>query len=393
MVSWKGAARLQWCGLALSFAGCDRHNAYIPPPPVKVTVARPVERPLTIYFDLTGNTQAIKSVTLNARVQGFLKEITYHDGAKVTKGQRLFGIERDTYVAALDQAKATLATQEAILLQAQQEYGRKSALGKQAVASVAAVEDAKAKLDQGVAGVAGAEAGVETAAINLGYTEVTAPFDGYVTNHLVDVGALVGVSGPTPLATIVQVDPIYAYFNVSEAQVLFVKEMLLKEGGGPLDITKVPVELGLQPEQGYPHKGHLDYVSPQVDPATGTLTVRGIFDNHENILLPGLFVRIRVPIEKKEKALLVPDIAIGTSQLGSYLWVVGKDDIVEQRRVKTGPLQDNGLRAIESGIGATDLIVVAGTQRAVPGQKISPQMETAAQTESPIQGKSEASKP
>lgn len=216
-------------------------------------------------------------MTLTARVQGFLEEIAYQDGAKVAKSQKLFGIERDTYVAALDQAKANLAAQQAALLQAQQDYARKLALGKQAVASVATVEDAKAKLDQAVAGVAGARAAVETAAINLGYTEVIAPFDGVVTNHLVDVGALVGVGGPTPLATIIENDPIYAYFNVSEAQVLLVKETRIKQGRAPVDITEIPVELGLQSEEGYPHKGHLDYASPEVDPATGTLTVRGIF--------------------------------------------------------------------------------------------------------------------
>lgn len=389
--TWTAAAGALACGLALGVSGCDKHNAYVPPPPAKVTVAPPVERPLTLYFELTGNTQAFKSVTLNARIQGFLIEQTYKDGAKVSKGQRLFGIERDTYAAALDQAKATLAAQQAILLQAQQEFGRKSALGKQAVASVSAVEDAKAKLDQALAGVDGAKAGVETATINLGYTEVTAPFDGVVTNHLVDVGALVGVSGPTPLAMIVQVDPIYAYFNVSEAQVLTVKERRREEGGKAIDITEVPVELGLQSETGYPHKGHLDYVSPQVDPATGTLTVRGIFNNKDDLLLPGLFVRIRVPIDQREKALFVADTAIGTSQQGSYLLVVGPDDIVEQRQVKTGPLQDDGLRAIDSGIAPGDLIVVGGTQRAVPGQKVSPRQVNAAETGGQGAGKSGAS--
>src|SRR5262249_4438186 len=154
------------------------------------------------------------------------------------------------------------------VVNAQAEYTRQSTLGRDQFASQAHVDDAKTKLDQATAAVENAKANVELATINLGYTEVAAPFDGIVTRHLADVGALVGYPGPTKLASIVQVDPIYVYFNVAETTVLHIKEQLAKRGLTRSDIQKVPVEIGLQTEDGYPHKGHLDYVAPQVDTET-----------------------------------------------------------------------------------------------------------------------------
>src|SRR5262249_34553588 len=161
---------------------------------------------------------------------------------------------------------------------------------------------------------------LDIANINLGYTQVLAPFDGIVTDHLVDVGALVGVNGPTKLASIVQTDPLYVYFNVSEMQVLTIKQMLATEGSTLRqgDLPKIPVEIGLQTEEGYPHKGHLDYASPQLDSSTGTLQVRGLIDNKDHAMLPGLFVRVRVPVSRSDKSLLVRNDAIGTNQQGNY---------------------------------------------------------------------------
>jgi multidrug efflux system membrane fusion protein len=233
------------------------------------------------------------------------------------------------------------------------------------------VDDAKSKLDQATAAVDNAKANVELATINLGYTDVTAPFDGIVTRHLVDVGALVGYPGPTKLASIIQMDPIYVYFNVAETTVLRIKEGAAKQGRTRADIQEVPVEIGLQTEDGFPHKGHLDYIAPQVDANTGTLEVRGVFDNKDLKLLPGLFVRVRVPVQRLEKALVVADTALGTSQLGEYLLVVSKDNVVEQRPVKVGA-RDGQLRVIESGLAPDDWVVTSGVQRAIPGNKVEP---------------------
>jgi multidrug efflux system membrane fusion protein len=350
--------------------GCNDKNTYVPPPLPKVRVAEPLRQTATLYLDLTGNTQAVNTVTLNARVQGFLTSIDYTDGARVHRGERLFTIEKDAYVAALDQAKANLASQQAALVQAQQEFIRKSTLGKQDFASGASVEDAKAKLDQANAGVDGAKASIQTAQINLGYTEITAPFDGTMTNHLVDVGALVGFGGPTALATILATNPIYVVFNVAEPQVLKIKAELARQGRQKLVPETIPVEVGLQSESGYPHVGRLDYIAPQVDPATGTLTVRGALDNPTGTLLPGLFVRVRVPITHIEDALMVAETAIGTGQTGTYVLVVGADDVVEQRPVTLGQDQDGGLRLVTAGLDARDSVIVGGLQVAVPGNKV-----------------------
>ncbi|RDJ11266.1 efflux RND transporter periplasmic adaptor subunit [Rhizobium grahamii] len=361
-----------------ALSACDSGgNAYVPPPPPKVNVAQPLQQPVVEYFELTGNTDAINAVDIEARVQGFLETIDYKDGTAVKKGDKLFTIQRDTYKAQVDQAQAQLASQQASQVGAKQEYDRQVNLMKQEVTTQTAVDSAKATLDEANANILNAQASLDLANINLGYTEVVAPFDGTVTNHLVDVGALVGVSGPTKLATIVQTDPLYVYFNVSEAQVLMIKQSLAKAGRKltQADLPNIPVEIGLGDEEGYPHKGHLDYVAPQVDASTGTLSVRGLIDNKEHALLPGLFVRVRVPVAHRDKALLVRDDAIGTNQQGNYVLVLGKDDVIEQKVVKIG--QRNGsMRVIESGLDAGDWVVMAGIQRAVPDMKVTPQKIT-----------------
>ena len=232
----------------------------------------------------------------------------------------------------------------------------------------------RANQDSAAAQVLSAKAQIELAKINLGYTNVLAPFDGVVSNHLVDVGALVGAGSATKLATIVQTDPLYVYFTMSEPQVLRIKESNAKAGleFRTTDLSNIPVEIGLEGEDGYPHKGHMDYASPQVDVSTGSLTVRALFDNKDRALLPGLFVRVRTPIAQQDKALLTRDDAIGTSQEGSYVLVVGPDNVVQRKIVKTGDRQGQ-LRIIESGLDPGDWVVTEGIQRAFPGAKVDPQ--------------------
>ncbi|MBV8472361.1 MAG: efflux RND transporter periplasmic adaptor subunit [Hyphomicrobiales bacterium] len=337
-------------------------------------VAQPAQQAVTQYLELTGNTQAINAVDLEARVQGYLESIDYADGAAVPRGKQLFGIEQDIYQAQLDQAQATLTSNQAAEVFARAEYHRQATLSRQDFASQATFQDAQAKFDQATAAVLSAEAAITLAKTNLSYTRVLAPFDGIVSNHLVDVGALVGVSGPTKLATIIQTDPIYVYFTLSEPQVLQLKSRLGKYGVQlrTTGLTDVPVEIGLQSEEGYPHTGRLDYASPQVDVSTGSLTARAIFDNKDRALLPGLFVRVRTPIGRYEKALLTRDDAIGTSQEGRYVLVVGPDNVVAKKVVKLGQ-REGPLRVIESGLDANDWVVTEGVMRAVPGAKVDPQ--------------------
>src|SRR5262245_27974990 len=350
---------------------CGQQNTFIPPPPSNVGVAQPLQQEVPLYVELTGNTKAFNEVKLEARVQGFLEQQKYVDGARVKKGDLLFVIQQNTYQAQLEQAKATLDSNNASQANAQVEYSRQATLGQQQFDSQARIDDAKTKLAEANANVLSAQANLDIATINLGYTEVTAPFDGIATRHLVSVGALVGYAGPTELASVVQIAPIYVYFEVSETVVLQVKEAMAKQGRNLREVKDVPVEIGLQIEEGYPHKGVIDYIAPQIDASTGTLQVRGIFENKDFALLPGMFARVRVPISRPAPALLVPDTAIGTNQIGRYVLVVNKDNKVEQRTVTIGQV-DNQLRVIESGLKPDDWVVIDGIQRAIPGGTVEP---------------------
>jgi membrane fusion protein, multidrug efflux system len=359
--------------LTLAIAACKKENAYVPPPPQQVAVAKPVQQSVTPSLELTGNATAYNKVDLEARVQGYLQEINYQDGQPVKQADTLFVIEPAPYQAQLQQAQASLASTQADLIQAQAEFYRQSTLGKSDFASQSKVDEARAKLDSDKAKIQNDQAGVTIAAINLGYTRVTAPFDGVVSAHLVSTGGLVGVPGPTKLATIVQLDPIYVTFTVSEQDVLRVKSAMAKRGLKPRDIANVPVQVGLMNEEGYPHAGKLDYVAPMIDPSTGTLNARGIFQNPDRVMLPGNFLRIRIPLAlEEETALLVPDTAIGADQAGSYLLVVDQNGVVQQKTVTTGQLVGR-LRVIATGITAGEQVVVSGIQKAIPGQKVAPQ--------------------
>ena len=361
----------------LLLAACGQQNTFVAPPPPKVMVAKPVTKPAVQYVEATGNTAPLMSVDLEARVQGFLEKINYKDGAAVKGGTLLFEIQRDTYEAQLAQAQASLESAQAAVVNADIQYQRQLTLGRQGnlANTQKQIDDAKTTLDQAKASVDSAKASVELATINLGYTQVTAPFDGVVTRHLVDAGALVGYSGPTKLATILQIRPIYVYFTVGEDVVLRIKQRMAQEGKKVADLHQLPVEIGLMTDAGYPRSGQLDYVAPQVNSATGTLDARAIFENSDIGLLPGYFVRVRVPVQQIEGALWVDETAVSQNQLGEYVLVLGADDIVEQRQVKVGQ-QEGGLRVIASGLAKDDWVVTAGIQRAVPGQKVNPERKT-----------------
>jgi RND family efflux transporter MFP subunit len=354
-------------------AGCKRQQtAFVPPPPPQVIVAQALHQTVTPYLEATGNMVAYNSVDLVARVSGFLQEIRYTDGTIAHRGDTLFVIEPAPYQAKLQQAQATLEAAQAQVVQTDAEYDRQASLGRTDFSSRSQVDQARAARDSNRATVLNDQAGVTLAATNLGYTQVTAPFDGMVTAHQVSVGSLVGANAPTTLATIVQIDPIYVSFTVSEQDVLRIRASLRQAGIDDKEITKVPVEVGLMTESGYPHKGKLDYASPSVDTSTGTLMVRGLLPNADHVLLPGFFVRVRVALPSQQtEALLVPDAALGTDQTGRYLLVVDKDDVVQQHTVTTGE-RVGTLRVISSGLQPDDRVVISGLQRAVPGAKVVP---------------------
>jgi RND family efflux transporter MFP subunit len=368
------AFRMTFALSALVVLGACEQNTFVPPPPPKVEVSVPIQRAITRYLEATGNTAAIKSVDLVARVQGFLQSIDYQDGTFVKQGTTLFTIEPDTYKLKLEQAQAAEAGAQASLKQAEADFRRQSDLVQRQAVAQATLDNSTSARDNAQANLQQAQVNTKIAAVNYGYTNVTAPFDGIVSAHLVSVGNLVGASSPTQLATIVALDPIYVNFNVNEQDVLRVREEARRRGLTANDLRQLPVEVELQTESGFPHKGRLDYVSPTINQSTGTLPVRGVLPNADRVLLPGNFVRIRVPFNEQKDALLVPNVALGSDQAGRYVLVVNSDNIVEQRKVVTGPL-DGDLRVIESGLKPDDRVVTAGLLRAIPGQKVDPQQQ------------------
>ncbi|MFL6835170.1 MAG: efflux RND transporter periplasmic adaptor subunit [Xanthobacteraceae bacterium] len=365
--------------LAAALSGCGQENRYVAPPPPKVSVAIPVQQKVTRYLEATGYTSAINTTNLVARVQGFLEKINYKDGDEVKEGATLFVIEPEPYKLKLEQARAAEAGAQASLKQAEAEFERQSELASRQVTSKQALDNATANRDSARARLKQAEIDTAQAALNLGYTEVKAPFDGIVTARRVSLGELVGANGPTQLATIVQTAPIYVNFNINEQEVLNIRADMRRLGITAAELKQYPIEVGLQTDEGYPYRGTLDYVSPTIDRATGTLAVRAILPNREQVLVPGNFVRVRVGAADEHDSLLVPDAALGTDQGGRYLLVLDKNNVVEQRKVAIGPKVDD-LRVVESGLKADDRVVVAGILRAIPGQKVDPQLETVAAT-------------
>jgi RND family efflux transporter MFP subunit len=358
---------------AAILAACGQGNQYVPPPLPKVSVAKPAKKPITRYLEATGSTAAVNSADLVARVNGFIETINYEDGAPVKKGDLLFTIELEPYKVKLDQAQASEASAESSFNQAQAAYERSAELIKQKVTTQASYDSALATRDAAQATLDNARSNTRLAKINYEYAQVRAPFDGVMTARKVSVGTYVGGSAtPTVLATIVQLDPIWVNFNISEQDVIRVRAAMAKQGVTRAEVMKYKVEVALQDETDYPHVGLIDYVAPTLNTNTGTLAVRGVFQNPKQVLLPGYFVRVRVPRPLEEVALLVADVAIGSDQGGRYVLVLNNDNVVEQRKVEIGPLVGD-MRVIDKGVTENDRVVVSGILRAIPGQKVDPQ--------------------
>ena len=374
------AATVLWC--IWTFVACGQKNEYVEPPPQKVTVAKPLQQDVIDYLEFTGTTHAFEKVEVRARVAGFLLSMNFIPGTLVEKGAQLFEIDPKEYQAELNAANAELSSANAQLKRAQTEFARSQKLFKQKAGAEKDVVKWRGERDIAQASVLRAKAKVEKAELNLGYTQVTTPISGRVGRNLVDTGNLVGEGEPTLLTTVTRYDPMYAYFNLNERDLLRVMALYRKKveekGFDPRKESdksaEIPLFLGLSNEEGYPHEGIADFAESGVDTGTGTLQVRGIFQNpgKSPVLLPGLFARLRMPIDKRDNALLVSERAIGADQSGNFLLALTSDNIVEKRPIRMGQLVD-GLRVIQEGLQPGESVIVKGVQRARPGAKVDPE--------------------
>jgi multidrug efflux system membrane fusion protein len=391
--------------LTAALAGCGNRAASVAPAePLVVPFSYPVPRKVQDYLEFTGRTDAVEAVDVRARVTGYLVNMPFQEGADVQAGDLLFEVDPRPYRAQLDQARSQIALYKAQLALAQSTYERDRKAGIVAVPlqqldqDLAAIEEARAQIEA-------AKASTEVYQLNYDFTRVTSQIAGKVSRYYLTAGNLV-IQDQTLLTTVVSLNPIYAYFDMDEPNLLKIRRAInqgrikLPEPG-----TKVPLELGLQGEKGFPHMGSVNFINNQVNPATGSISIRGIFPNPKpgeealpeigastvgfltsptgagpllaasalfpgrtpdgtRLLSPGMFVRIRLPIGQRHDALLVIDRAIGSDQGIKFLYVLDKDNKVQQRRISTGALQEDGRRVIEpyegekEGIKATDRIVV-----------------------------------
>jgi RND family efflux transporter MFP subunit len=356
--------------------GCKSRPTGSAPPP-EVTVARPDVRNVTDYITFTGNTSATDSVKLVARVEGYLEKLHFTDGARVNKGDTLFSIQQEPYQAQLVQAQAQLATQRASLWHAQTEFKRYGGLLKEDAATQTEVDHWRYEREAAEAGVASAEAQVSIAKLNLSYTIVKAPFDGRLGRHLVDPGNVVGAMGQqTALAEIDRLDPLYVYFTIDERDLLRISQRRRAAANQPITQRAIPISFGVMNEEGFPRSGQLDFASLTVEPTTGTLQLRATIPNHDLGLLPGLFVRIRVPTVARPGALIVPGDAVTFDQQGAYVLIVNGHNVVERKGVKTGTQVGDGL-VIEEGLKPDDWVIVEGLLQAIPGREVNPRQEAA----------------
>ena len=354
-------------------------QAIVAPSAPEIPVAPPKVENVTDYVEVTGTAASANIVKLIARVEGYLEKIHFADGALVKEDDLLFTIQQDQYKAQLQQAQAQLQQQQAALVYANTEVARYTDLYHKHAATATEVDHWVYQKAAAEAGILGAQGQIEVAQLNLDYTEVKAPFDGLMGKHLLDPGNVVGGGGqPTALAEITQLDPIYVNATLSEQQALEIRANLDQRRLTPADLLKVPVDVGLQNGTDFPYHGHIEFVAPQFDPTTGTIEVRGILRNPDRNLLPGLFVRVRLPKgHVVQGALLVPARAISEDQGGLYLMIVNKDDVVEQRYVQAAQQPVGSFRVIISGLEPDDLVVIGDLWRVSPGMKVTPKLTSA----------------
>ena len=352
---------------AAILAGCGRSEAQGGPPMAPPVSAAPaVSRDVTLYDEFSGRLEAVESVELRSRVAGTLQSVHFRDGQELQRGAPMFSIDARPFTAELARLEAQLASARNAAALADTEVVRTRKLLEQKAVSQQEADQAEAAARNAAAAVKAAEAAVAVARLNVEYTQIRAPIAGRASRANVTPGNLVGVGDPV-LTTLVAQDKVHAWFDVSEQAWLRVRGQF-KGKAAPR------VEMALADESGFPHAGSVDFVDNRLNPATGAIRVRALFDNKERRFVPGLYARLRLAGGSASKAVLTPDRAIGTDQTKRYVFVVGADKSAQFREVQLGPLVGGGMRIIESGLKAGELVVVNGLQRVRPGAPVQAQV-------------------
>lgn len=366
----KSAALLGMLGLA----SCGPSESVAPARAPGVTVAPVEERTIQDFVVFTGRTEAVESVAIRARVSGYLTETKFQDGQMVNKGDVLFVIDPRPYQADEDRAKADYDQAQADLQLSGIEYTRASELRKKNTISAADFDAKAAAYLKSQSRLASAKAGWDTAKLNLEFTTIRSPIDGRTSRAAVTQGNLVTPDMKDPLTVVVSTDPMYAYAEIDERQLMrYVRLNKAAEEAGTLkDEPETPIEMQLADEKGFPHVGRIDFADNRVNVETGTITIRGVFENKQKLLGPGLFVRLRFPGGDKYQTLLVPQESIGTDQGQKFVYIVNEEGMVDYRRVEPGALQEDGWRAVKGNLKAGEKVIVDGLIKARVGEKVEP---------------------
>lgn len=378
-----GAAILPLLSFLL-LGGCspsgDKQASSTPPPAVKI--AQPLQREVVEWDEYPGRIQAVESVDVRARVDGYLEKVNFKPGERVNKGDLLFLIDPRPFKALLNHAQAELDQAKARLELAKNNLARADHMYKSKAISEEEYDARSKGLTEATAAMQSAEANVYTARLNLEFTEIRASITGHVGQELITAGNLVkgGGADATLLTFIVATDPVYVYIDVDERSALKYRRLASSKcAANRTDGAQgcMPAEMALVDEAGFPHRGYIAYESPRLDATTGTLRLRAVFPNKDGLLSPGLFARLRVPGSAPFRAVQVPDRAVVTDLAQKFVWVAGGDNKVERRPVVLGALID-GLRVVADGIRPDEWVVVEGIQKLKPGIPVAPERVTAA---------------
>ncbi len=348
-------------------------NAAAPPvlPPPQVKASQPRQETVTDRDEYTGRIEALETVTLKSRVNGYLTQVNFRAGDKVRKGDLLFVIDPRPYQAELARAESELRRVQTRLHLAESELRRARPLVQARAMSVEEQEARDQAVQEARAAADVAAAAVQLARLNFEFTAIRAPISGRIGRELITVGNLVRADDSV-LTVIVSTDPVHVYLEADERAVLKYRRMAESGLKGAGRVRSVPAELGLIDETGFPHQGHIDYSEPRLDSQTGSLTLRGVFPNPSELLTPGFFARIRLAGGQPHPALLLPERAIGVDQDQRFVWVLKPDDSVEYRLIKPGSRRGSD-RVVLEGLSQGDWVITEGLQKIRPGMTVKPE--------------------